>query len=125
MSKSTLSILTLLFGWLGSHKFYVRHATLGAIYFYITLIGILLTFYFPIPVSLNWLREGLTFNFGIIVLLLPLVLSFIEFLLVQRYTEGQLEYYYDRTEENQTVVFVAQFVMLFLLLLPLLSRIWL
>jgi TM2 domain-containing membrane protein YozV len=38
VDKSTLSTLTLFFGWLGSHKFYVRQTTLGALYFWLTVI---------------------------------------------------------------------------------------
>jgi TM2 domain-containing membrane protein YozV len=57
VDKSTLLLLTLVFGWLGSHKFYTRQDTLGAIYYTAALVGIILTLYFPIWVALPLFRD--------------------------------------------------------------------
>jgi TM2 domain-containing membrane protein YozV len=51
VDRSTLSVLTLLFGWLGSHKFYVGHDVLGAFYFVVTVLGLVLTLYEPIWIT--------------------------------------------------------------------------
>jgi hypothetical protein len=118
MEKSTLSALTLFLGWLGSHKFYINYPTNGAIYFYVTLIGLVLTLYTPIHLSFTAFGREFQPNIGVFVLLLPFVVSFIEFLLLQRKSETEIAYRYQRTQENMTVVFVAQFLMLFLLFIP-------
>jgi hypothetical protein len=48
VNKSTLLILTLLFGWLGSHKFYTGNDMAGALYFTVTVLGFVFTAYEPI-----------------------------------------------------------------------------
>jgi hypothetical protein len=120
VDRSTLSTLALLFGWLGSHKFYVGSDMLGAVYFTVFVLGLVLTLYEPIWITVF----GLTINFAVIIMLLPLIVSVIEFFNVRRLSDGQLYHFYRATGESLTLVFVAQFIYLILLVIPAIARIF-
>src|SRR2546428_150362 len=114
VNRSTLSVLTLLFGWLGSHKFYVGHDVLGAFYFVVTVLGLVLTLYEPIWITVF----KFNINLAVLILLAPLVVSIIEFFTLRRYTDEELSHRYRRRGESLTLVFVSQAIYLILLLIP-------
>ena len=118
VDRSTLSVFTLLLGWMGAHKFYVRHDMLGAVYFTVTVLGLVLTLYHPWWVTVF----GYEINLAVFILLAPLVASIVEFFVRRRYSDGELQHRYHRTREGLTLVFVSQFIYLFLLLLPAIYR---
>ena len=123
INPSTLSMRTLLFAWLGSHKFYVGYNSLGVIYFLVLMMGIVLTIYVPVRIPITVFGRSFSLNLGLIILLAPFVVSIIEFILLRRYSETEIQNSYQRTPDNQTIVFVTQFLMLFVLLIPLLIRV--
>jgi predicted ABC-type exoprotein transport system permease subunit len=114
VDRSTLSVFTLLLGWLGAHKFYVRHDMLGAIYFAVTVLGLVLTLYQPIWVTVF----GFNINLAAFILLAPFVASIIEFSVIRKYSDGELHHRFHRTGERLTLVFVSQVVYLVLLVIP-------
>ena len=118
VDHSTLSFLTLVLGWMGAHKFYVRNDNAGAIYFVVTVLGLVLTLYMPIWVTIF----DLDINLAIVILLLPLVVSIIEFFILRRYSMGELHQRYRATQESLTLTFVSQFIYLIILVTPALSR---
>ena len=115
VERSTLSLLTLLFGWMGAHKFYVGHDTLGGFYFAVTVLGLVLTLYEPIWVTV-W---AVQINLAVLILIAPLVVSIIEFFNIRRWSDDELHQRYHRSGGSLTLVFVAQFIFLILLLIPL------
>jgi TM2 domain-containing membrane protein YozV len=114
VARLTLSILTLLLGWLGAHKFYVRHDMVGAVYFTVTVLGLALTLYYPMWVTVL----GSHINLAVLIMIAPLVVSIIEFLMAHRYTDGALSQRYHRRGERLTLVLVSQVVYLVLLVMP-------
>jgi len=112
VNPSTLSNLALFLGWLGAHRFYIGDNTLGAFYYALLVFGIVFTVYVHL-----WE--------GILLLLAPFVISFIEFLRFRRMSQGEIARTYQRaTGENQTIVYVAQIIFLILLFIPLLMRVF-
>ena len=118
VERSTLSLLTLLFGWMGAHKFYVGHDTLGGFYFAVTVLGLVLTLYEPIWVTV-W---AVQINLAVLILIAPLVVSIIEFFNIRRWSDGELHQRYHRSGGSLTLVFVTQFIFLILLFLPVVYR---
>ena len=114
VDRAKLSLFALLLGWLGAHKFYVRHDMLGAVYFTITVLGLAWTLYYPIWVTVF----GSTINLAVLIMIAPLVVSIIEFFMIRRYTDGELYQRYHRRGERLSLVFVSQFVFLILFVLP-------
>jgi TM2 domain-containing membrane protein YozV len=51
IDRSKVSMLSLFFGWLGSHRFYLGSDMAGAIYFVVFVIGLVLTLYEPIWIT--------------------------------------------------------------------------
>jgi hypothetical protein len=119
VKKSTLSILTLLFGWLGSHKFYIGNDMAGALYFVVTVLGFVFTVYEPLMWE-TW--YGFHINVGILILLAPLVVSIVEFILLQGQDEFTVQHKYRGTSDPLSLTFVAQGIYIIILLLPLLYR---
>jgi len=68
---SKVSMLSLFFGWMGSHRFYLGSDMAGAIYF--VVLGLVFTLYEPIWVTVF----GFHINLAILILLLPVVVSII------------------------------------------------
>ena len=64
---------------MGAHKFYLRYDNGGAIYFLVTVLGLVLTLYMPIWVTIF----DFDINLAIVILLLPLVVSIIEFFILR------------------------------------------
>jgi len=124
VNKSTLSILTLLFGWLGSHKFYVGNENGGAIFFVVTVLGFVFTVYEPLWVSMGLFGKEININLGILILLLPFVVSIVEFFLLQQASEFEIQNRYRGTSDPLTLTFVAQFIFLFALIIPLILRVF-
>jgi|RhiMetdeSRZDD1v2_1073273.scaffolds.fasta_scaffold37057_5 TM2 domain-containing membrane protein YozV len=122
VQKSMLSVLTLLFGWLGSHKFYAGYDNAGAIYFVITVLGLVLTLYELIWITTHVFGSERHINAAFFILFAPLVVSVIEFFLLQKQSEFEIQNKYPGTRDPLTLVFVAQAVFLLLLLLPLVFR---
>ena len=120
VDPSRLSFLTLVLGWMGAHKFYLRNDNGGAIYFLVTVLGLVLTLYMPIWVTIF----DLDINLAIVILLLPLVVSIIEFFVQRRYSMGELHQRYRATEESLTLVFVSQFIYLIILVIPAIFRVF-
>ena len=118
VDRGTLSGHALFLGWLGTHKFYGGHDILGAIYFTVTVLGLILTLYEPIWVTVY----GYHIQLALVILFAPLVASIIEFLIIRRFSDSELEYYYHQTGESLTLVLVSQFIFLILLLLPIVYR---
>jgi hypothetical protein len=114
IDRSKLSKLSLFFGWLGSHRFYLGSDLLGAIYFTIFVVGLVLTLYQPIWVTVF----GVDINIAIFILLAPLVVSIIESFALRRYTDQELNYKFHPTGEPLTLVMVSQFIYLILLVIP-------
>jgi TM2 domain-containing protein len=115
-------MLTLLFGWLGAHKFYVGNANGGAIYFAVTVLGFIFTVYEPLWVTFSLFGKDLSFNLGILILIAPLVVSVIEFFLLQSQDEVSIQNRYHTTGEPLTLVFVAQFIYIIILFIPLVYK---
>ena len=63
-------------------------------------------------------------NLAVVILLLPLVVSIIEFFMLRRYSTGELHQRYRATQESLTFVLVSQFIYLILLVIPALSRLF-
>ena len=124
VNKSTLSILTLVFGWLGSHKFYAGYDLLGAFYFAVTVLGFVLTVYEPLWVSVSLFGKEFNFNLAILILIAPFVASIVEFFLLQGKSDFEVESNYPGTSDPLTLVFVSQFIFLILLILPLILRVF-
>jgi hypothetical protein len=122
VQKSTLSVLTLLFGWLGSHKFYAGLDILGALYFMVTVLGLVLTLYEPIWITTHFFGREMAINLALFILLAPLVVSIIEFFVLQGQSEFEIQSRYRGTSDPLTLVFVSQFIFLILLLIPLVYR---
>ena len=118
VERSTLSVFTLLLGWMGAHKFYVGKDTLGGFYFAVTVLGLVLTLYEPIWVPV-W---GFHINLAVLILIAPLVVSIIEFFNIRRWSDGELHQRYHRSGGSLTLVFVTQFIFLILLFLPVVYR---
>jgi hypothetical protein len=118
VQKSTLSMLTLFLGWLGAHKFYVGNDNGGAIYFVVTVLGLVFTLYMPLWITVHLLSRELHINAALFILFAPLVVSIIEFLLLQNQSEFEVESKYRGTTDPLTLVFVAQAIFLILLLIP-------
>jgi TM2 domain-containing membrane protein YozV len=118
VEKSTLSLFTLALGWLGSHKFYVGHDMLGAIYFTITVLGLVFTLYLPIWVTAFLFGSEFSINLGILILIVPFLLSVFEFFLLQRQTEFTIQSRYRTTGERLTLILASQVFYLILLLIP-------
>ena len=114
IDRSKLSMLSLFLGWLGSHRFYLGSDLLGAIYFTIFVVGLVLTLYMPIWVTVF----GFNINLAILILLAPVVVSIIESFALRRYTDQELYYKFHPTGEPLTLVMVSQFVYLILLVIP-------
>jgi predicted ABC-type exoprotein transport system permease subunit len=114
VERSTLSVFTLLLGWLGAHKFYIRHDMVGAVYFAVTVLDLAWTLYYPIWVTVF----GSNINLAVLIMIAPLVVSIIEFFMGRRYTDGELSQRYPRRGERLTLVFVSQVVYLVLLVIP-------
>ena len=57
-------------------------------------------------------------------LLAPFIVSIIEFVLLQRQTEADIQQRYERTPDNQIIVFVPQGIILVLVFTPLLLRVF-
>jgi TM2 domain-containing membrane protein YozV len=47
IDHTKLSMLSLLFGWMGSHRFYLGSDMAGAIYFLVFVVGLVFTLYEP------------------------------------------------------------------------------
>jgi len=107
-------MLSLFFGWLGSHRFYLGSDLLGAIYFTIFVLGLVLTLYEPIWITVY----GFNINLAILILLVPIVVSIIESFALRRYTDQELYYKFRPTGEPLTLVMVSQFIYLILLVIP-------
>lgn len=114
IDRSKVSMLSLFFGWMGSHRFYLGSDMAGAIYFLVFVFGLVLTLYEPIWVTVF----GFHINLAIIILLLPVVVSIIESFALRRYTDQELYYKFHPTGEPLTLVMVSQFVYLILLVIP-------
>ncbi len=114
IDRSKLSMLSLFFGWLGSHRFYLGSDLLGAIYFTIFVLGLVLTLYEPIWITVY----GFNINLAILILLVPIVVSIIESFALRRYTDQELYYKFRPTGEPLTLVMVSQFIYLILLVIP-------
>jgi hypothetical protein len=111
IDRTRLSVLTLLFGWMGSHRFYLGNDMLGAVYFAVTIVGLAFTLYYPLWVTVF----GFNINLAVVILLVPFMVSIIEFFVIRRYSEGELSRRYRPTGESLTLVFVSQFIYLFLI----------
>jgi TM2 domain-containing membrane protein YozV len=114
IDRSKLSILSLFFGWMGSHRFYLGSDMAGAIYFVVFVLGLVLTLYMPIWITVF----GFPINLAIILLLAPVVVSIIEALALNRYSDQELYYKFHPTGESLTLVMVSQFIYLILLVIP-------
>jgi TM2 domain-containing membrane protein YozV len=114
IDRSKVSMLSLFFGWMGSHRFYLGSDLAGAVYFTVFVLGLVLTLYEPIWVTVF----GFNLNLPILILLLPVVVSIIESFALRRYTEQELYYTFHPTGEPLTLVMVSQFIYLILLVIP-------
>ena len=114
IDRSKVSMLSLFFGWMGSHRFYLGSDMAGAVYFVVFVLGLVLTLYEPIWVTV-W---GYNINLAILILLLPVVVSVIESFALRRYSDQELYYKFHPTGEPLTLVMVSQFVYLLLLVIP-------
>jgi TM2 domain-containing membrane protein YozV len=114
INHTKLSMLSLFFGWMGSHRFYLGSDMAGAIYFVVFVVGLVLTLYEPIWITVL----GFNINVGILIMLAPVVVSIIESFALRRYTEQELYNKFHPTGEPLTLVMVSQFVYLLLLVIP-------
>jgi TM2 domain-containing membrane protein YozV len=114
IDRSKASMLSLFFGWMGSHRFYLGSDMAGAIYFVVFVLGLVFTLYEPIWVTVF----GFHINVAILILLAPVVVSIIESFALRRYTEQELYYTFHPTGEPLTLVMVSQFIYLILLVIP-------
>jgi TM2 domain-containing membrane protein YozV len=114
IDRSKVSMLSLFFGWMGSHRFYLGSDMAGAIYFLVFVLGLVLTLYEPIWITVL----GFNINAGILIMLAPVVVSIIESFALRRYTEQELYYKFHPTREPLALVMVSQFVYLILLVIP-------
>jgi hypothetical protein len=118
LDVDTLTKRALLTGFLGGHKFYIGNDNGGAIYFLLTVLGIVFTLYIPLRAPLPLVGK---FNLGLLILAVPFIASFTEALIYFRQSSGQLYARYPRSYRTEPVVFVAQGVFLLLLFLPFLT----
>jgi hypothetical protein len=118
-----LEKLTLFSGFLGWHKFYMGQDTTGAFYFAIFVLGLAFTLYHPLWVSFELFNRQIDINFGIVILLLPVLASIIEFVLLRRLTIQRLYSYYPTEHEPEPIVIFAQLFFLCLFFIPFFIRI--
>lgn len=85
IDHTKLSMLSLFFGWMGSHRFYLGSDMAGAIYFLVFVVGLVSTLYMPIWVTV-W---GFNINVAILIMLAPVVVSIIESFALRRYTDQE------------------------------------
>jgi TM2 domain-containing membrane protein YozV len=114
IDRTKLSMLSLFFGWLGSHRFYLGSDMAGAIYFVVFVLGLVLTLYEPIWITVL----GFNINAAILIMLAPVVVSLIEAFALNRHTDQELYYKFHPTGESLTLVMVSQFIYLILLVIP-------
>jgi hypothetical protein len=114
IDRSKVSMLSLFFGWLGSHRFYLGSDIAGAVYFVVFVFGLVLTLYEPIWITVY----GFHINLAILILLAPIVVSIIESFALRRYTDQELYDKFHPTGQPLTLVVVSQLVFLILLVIP-------
>jgi hypothetical protein len=124
VDEARLERLTLFSGFLGWHKFYMGHDTSGAFYFAVFVVGLAFTLYHPIWVGFELFSRQFDINFGIVILLLPVLASIIELVLLRRLSVRDLYGYYPNEHETEPIVIFAQFLFLILFFIPFFIRIF-
>src|SRR6516165_5926930 len=103
VDAARLERLTLFSGFLGWHKFYIGHDTSGAFYFAVFVVGLAFTLYLPIWVGFELFNHHFDINLGVVILLLPVLASIIEFVLLRRLSVRDLYGHYPNEHESEPI----------------------